>query len=67
MTLKKETTIQLSTLEKTVLKELDDTLADFCQSESPICTNCPFNNKEDSYCIKGLFLSILNSITNYKA
>lgn len=67
MKLKKETTIQLSALEKTVLKELDDTLADFCRSESPICTNCPFNSKEDSYCIKGLFLSTLNSITNYKA
>lgn len=65
--IKKETTIQLSAIEKTVLKELDDTLAEFCQSESPICTDCPFNRREGNYCIKGLFFSTLNRITNYKA
>ena len=64
MNLKKETTIQLSVIEKTVLKELDATLAEFCENET--CANCPFESEANGSCIKGLFLSMLNSITNYK-
>ena len=67
MNLKKETTIQLSVIEKTVLKELDDTLAEFCQNEDPDCENCPFHSEANGSCIKENFLSALNKITNYKA
>lgn len=66
MNLKKETTIQLSAMEKTVLKELDDILAEFCESEAPNCTNCPFESEANGSCIKANFLSALNKITNYK-
>ena len=64
MNLKKETTIQLSVMEKTVLKELDDTLAEFCENEA--CANCPFESEANGCCIKANFLSALNKITNYK-
>lgn len=64
MNLKKETTIQLSVMEKTVLRELDDTLAEFCESEA--CASCPFNSEVNGSCIKAHFLSALNSIANYK-
>ena len=64
MNLKKETTIQLSVMEKTVLKELDNTLAEFCENET--CANCLFNSEANGSCIKAHFLSALNKITNYK-
>ena len=65
MNLKRETTIQLSVIEKTMLKDLDDTLEIFCQEEE--CAHCPFNSEINGSCIKEAFLSILNSISNYKA
>ena len=64
MNLKRETIIQLSVMEKTVLKDLDNTLAEFCESEA--CENCPFDSEENGCCIKANFLSALNKIANYK-
>ena len=67
MNLKIETTIQLSVMEKTVLKELDSTLADFCQHDGLECANCPFNDEINGSCIKANFLSALNKISNFRA
>ena len=65
MNLKRETTIQLSVLEKTMLKDLDNTLAEFCESEA--CANCPFESEANGCCIKANFLSALNKISNFRA
>ena len=65
MNLKRETTIQLSVMEKTVLRELDNTLVEFCESEA--CENCSFESEENGCCIKADFLSALNKISNFRA
>ena len=66
MNLKKEITIQLSVLEKTMLKELDDTLVDFCENDVSDCANCLFNDEVNGSCIKANFLYALDKITNFR-
>ena len=56
-------TIQLKSLEKEVIRELDSTLNKICIERS--CFDCPFDVGEDC-CIREMFFIALNKLTNYK-
>lgn len=57
-------TIKLNSYEKEVIKELENTLDNVCNTDFPDCTGCPF--EFDSHCLKGKFFIALNKFTNYQ-